>query len=392
MASSTAQVGGPPRGVGLGGLIGLLRHPVRGWVRIAAAPASVGSLLIGTALPLAAIRPAARLVHDLAYGRETMGIIQYRPTAEGAVVTALASWALGVAALVVLALAIAALAPRFGGSGDRAAATKLAVFGSAPFFLASVFLIVPALDFLQLLGLYALVLLASGGRPMMRVPRERAGRVGPAVTAIGFVLAMALLWAGGAIAARWLQPTVKTAGRRVVVRDAPTIAGVTVTAPANTKKDAAAPGTASGGSAVPASSLQSLLPARIGGFARTSVESQSSTSLGVTTADAKGTYVEGTDSFTLTVTDAGQPGALATSNSVIAGEVNRVTDAGYQHSRVVDGVRIVEKWTHADHGGSYSRTVASRFTVEAQGTAPSIDVLKAAVGAIDARRLTALAP
>ena len=391
-ASSVAAQGGPARGIGVAGLVGVLRHPVRGWSRIAAAPDGAGSLLIGAALPLAAIRPAARLVHDLAFGRETMGIIQYRPTTAGAVVTALATWALAVTAVLLLSLVIAALAPRFDGSRDRVAALKLASYGCAPYFIASIFLLVPAIDFLQILGLYAFPLLAIGVRPMMHVPRERAGRVGPLIAGIALILGAAQLWAAGAIATRWLEPTIKTAGRRVVVKNAPTIAGVAVTAPANTKANAAAPGIENGGAAVPASSLQALLPARVGGFQRTSVDSQSSTSLGVTTANAKGTYIEGTDSFTLTITDAGQPGALATSNSVIAGELNRVTDAGYQRSRVVDGVRIVEKWNNADRGGGYSRTVVGRFTIEAAGTAPTIGTLKAAVGSVDQRRLAILAP
>lgn len=389
MATNVRQQRG---GVGPGAVITLFLHPHRGWRRIDGAAATVGSLIIGGAVPLAGLRAGVGLIHDLAYGRGSMGIIQYRPTTAGAIAAAIVSWLAGIVALIVLALAIAALAQRFGGRRDRTAAVKLAVIGSSPFFLASVFALVPVLAGFELLGVYALLLLALGAAALMRVPEERGAPFAGAALGLAALLAILLIVIDNAVARLSLQPTVKTAqGRRVVVT-APAISGVLLTAPANTKKGAQAPGTIAGtAGSIPASSLQPLLPAGFAGFQRTTVESHSTISAGVASADAKGTYVRGTDSVTLTITDAGQPGALATSNSVIAGDVNRVTDSGYQRSHLVNGVRVIEKWSNSDHGGSYSRTVAGRFTVEAQGTAPSIDTLRGAVASVDQVRLGALA-
>lgn len=378
-------------GAGWGSVAALLRRPHRGWRHIERAPASSIGLLVGLGVPLAAIGPAAQLVHDLVYGRSSVGIIQYRPTAGGAIVTALIGWAASLAALALLALAVGALGRRFGGDGERRAAVKVAVFGASAFFLSAAFAILPAIAFLQLLGLYSLFVLAIGAPRLMKVPVERAPSFGAAVAAVALVLAVALLLGQAWVAGRSLEPTVKSAGKRVVITGAPAIAGARLTALPNRKKDAAAPGAAvAAAGVVPASTLQMLLPTGVGGFSRTSVQSQSTIAGGVASAQADGTYVADTNSFTLTITDAGQSSALATTNSVIAGETERRNDAGYERSRIENGIRITEKWSNADHGGSYSRTVAGRFTVEARGTAPGIETLRQAVASVDARRLAAL--
>ena len=377
------------------GVWSLMRHPQAGWSRLYTAPMRAGGL-VATAAALATIGPIAWLVHDLAFGRGAMGIIQYRPTVPGAVATAVAAWLFSLGAAMLLAAAIDRLAPVFGGTRNSVAALKVAVYGAAPFWLAGVFAVLPQTGWLQLLGLYSLPLIVAGTPVLMHAAGERAGIAGASAGALAFVLAVAALVGAAAVAASVTRPTIKTAHGREVVTGVPGIADARLSAPANTKDQAVAPGTAvaataSPGAAVAASALQSLLPERIGGFSRSAVESQSSVMAGIATADAKGTYVEGANSFTLTIADAGQPGALATSNSVVAGEVNRVTDTGYQRSRLVNGVRVTEKWDGASHGGSYGRTVAGRFTVEAQGTAPSIDVLRGAVAAVDQARLAALA-
>lgn len=382
-----------PSGPQRGGIGTVLRHPIRGWAAAARSPSSPGALLLGVAAPMAAIGPVARLIHALAFGSGSMGIIQYRQTPGGAIATALVGWLAALAAVWLLALAIEGTAPLFGGTRDRLAATKVAVFGSSAWWLASGFAVLPALGFLQILGAYSLLLWFAGAPVLMRGAEDRASAQGLTADAIAIVLLVASLGVTALVGRASLQPTVKTAHRRVVVRDAPAIAGSRLTAPATDKRHAIAPGAAAaaGQPSVPASSLAALLPTRIAGFARTTLESRSNVSAGVVSADAKATYTRETNSFTLTIADAGAPGALATDNSVIAGEVDRTTDAGYRRSQVVNGVRIIEKWNHADHGGSYSRAVAGRFTVEAQGTAPAIDTLRAAVAAVDQRRLAALA-
>jgi hypothetical protein len=321
-----------------------------------------------------------------------MGIIEYRPTVAGAAATALVGWLLSLALLAVLMLAIARLGRRFGGTGDRRQAARAAVFGSSAFLATGLFAAVPAVSFLQLLGLYSLFLLAVGAPRLMKTGEESASSFGGAVAGLALVLAIALLVVVGLVARQSLEPTVTSDGHRVVVADAPAIPHSRLSAPATSKKGAVPPGTAAAAAGVvPASSLQVLLPMGVEGFTRTAVQSQSSVTGGVASATAAGTYVADTNSFTLTITDAGRPGALATTNSLVAGEVNRQTDSGWQRSRVIGGVRYEEKWSNADHGGSFSRTVAGRFTVEARGTAATIGTLRAAVAAVDAGRLAALA-
>jgi uncharacterized membrane protein (DUF485 family) len=376
-------------GGGWGAVGAVWRRPHRGWRRIERAPGSVAGLFVTIAMPLAAIGPLAMLFHDLRYGRGRMGIIQYRPTVAGAAAPALLGWLLSLALLAVLMLAIGGLSRRFGGTGDRLPAARAAVFGSSAFFAAGLFAALPAVSFLQLLGLYSVFLLAVGAPRLMKTPDASASSFGAAVAVLAVVLAAILFVVVGLIARQTLQPTVTSEGHRIVVAGAPAIPGSKLSAPATSKKGAAPPGTAAAAGVVSASSLQALLPTAIEGFTRTAVQSQSSVTGGVASATAEGTYVADTNSFTLTITDAGQPGALATTNSLVAGEVDKQTDTGWQRSHVVGGVRINEKWSNADHGGSFSRSVAGRFTVEARGTAPTIGTLRAAVAGVDATRLAA---
>jgi hypothetical protein len=55
------------------------------------------------------------------------------------------------------------------------------------------------------------------------------------------------------------------------------------------------------------------------------------------------------------------------------------------------GNMVNEEWDNQSKSGSYSVMIASRFAVEARGSAPSIDVLKSAVGAVNLGQVQALA-
>jgi Yip1 domain len=91
------------------------------------------------------------------------------PSLAGALVTYLS----GCAMVYVLALIIDALAPNFGARKDFASALKLAVYSCTPVWLTGIFLLVPGLSFLVILGLYGIYLLGVGLPILMRVPSEK---------------------------------------------------------------------------------------------------------------------------------------------------------------------------------------------------------------------------
>jgi hypothetical protein len=110
------------------------------------------------------------------------------PSLAGALVVYLSSFAI----VYVLARIIDALAPRFGGRKDFAGALKLAVYSSTSVWLAGVFLLVPGLSFLVILGLHGAYLLWTGLPVLMRVPPEKALPYAAVVAGCGLIMAVGL--------------------------------------------------------------------------------------------------------------------------------------------------------------------------------------------------------
>jgi hypothetical protein len=88
-------------------------------------------------------------------------------------VIALARYLLSFVAVYLLALIIDALAPSFGARRDFASALKLTVYAATPIWLSGVFLLLPALADLTVLGLYAVYLLWTGIRALIKPAPER---------------------------------------------------------------------------------------------------------------------------------------------------------------------------------------------------------------------------
>jgi hypothetical protein len=106
----------------------------------------------------------------------------------GALVTYVAAFAF----VYVLAFIIDLLAPAFAARKDFASAFKLSVYCYTPVWLAGVFLLVPGLSFLVILGLHGLYLLATGLPVLMQAPPGKTLSYTAAVGACAIVLAVGL--------------------------------------------------------------------------------------------------------------------------------------------------------------------------------------------------------
>ena len=91
-----------------------------------------------------------------------------------------------------MALIIDALAPSFQAQKNFPNALKLSVYSHTPFWLAGIFLLIPGLSFLTLLGFYGLYLLWLGLPPLMRAPSDRALVYAAAVVLCALLLALAI--------------------------------------------------------------------------------------------------------------------------------------------------------------------------------------------------------
>jgi hypothetical protein len=367
----------------------ILLEPKAEWARIDAEPDTVAGIFTKWVLILAAIPAVAGLIGALVFGYGAFGFV-YRPPVAVAVGGAVLRYVLTLSGVFVLALIIDALAPQFGGSKNRVQAMKVAAYSATASWLAGVFGIMPALAILGLLGLYSLYLLYLGLPRLMRVAEDKALPYTLVTIAAAIVLALVVTAIIAPISAMFI-------GRSMYGPAAAAGAG-TVAVPGGgsvdlSKLQETANKLQAGQQtkALAPSALQTLLPAALGNYKRTEISSAGANAGVVGGSEAEARYENGGDSIRLKVTDMAAAGAIAALGSALNVESSSQTATGYEKTGNVGGRMTSEKWDSKSRDGSYSVVVASRFMVEAEGTVPSVDALKQAVGAVGIDRLEALA-
>lgn len=364
----------------------LITKPAETWPAIAAEPASPSELITKVAVPLAAIGPVAGFIHGQLWGYGALGF-SYKPGLMAGLSTAVVTYILGLIGVIVLALVADWLAPKFDGTSDRTSAFKLIVWGATVSWACGVFQLIPGLGILGLLGLYSLYLFYTGATPLMKVPQDKSA----AYTAVTVLAAVVLYFVVAAVSAPVIalfggglagsvssseSGTLTLPGGGTIDSGKIAEAGKQVQAAANGQKVA-----------VDASKLQALLPGSIGGYQRTAVESQA---LGGMGSQAEGTYTQGEKSFRLKVVDMSGLGAIAGIGAAMGVNESKEDADGYSKTSTVNGQMQTEEWNKTDSRGKFGTMIATRFMVEAEGQAGSIDELKAAVAAVDAGALAGL--
>ncbi len=103
---------------------------------------------------------------------------------------AIVHYVLAFVMVYVLALITDALAPTFGGQKNQSNALKLAVYSMTPAWLVGVFLLIPSLRILGILGLYSLYLFWVGVPALMKAPGEKSVPYTAAVVVCGIVITL----------------------------------------------------------------------------------------------------------------------------------------------------------------------------------------------------------
>jgi hypothetical protein len=368
----------------------IVMKPAETWPVIADEPATPGDLLTRYALPLIAIGPLAGFIGGQLFGFGMFGF-SYRPGLVASLTSAIIGLVMGVISVVIVGLVADFLAPKFGGTSDRTSAFKLVVYSMTAAWLAGIFQLVPMLGILGILGLYSLYLFYTGATPIMKVPQDQA----ISYTAVTVIAAIVLNLIAAAL-------TTAIAG---MIFGAAALTGA-ITSSASSDGEVIIPGVgtidtgkmeeaakkleqASTGEVRPIalSELQALLPASLGAYQRTSIETAGAGAIG---SQAEGTYQSGDKTIRLKIVDMSGLGALAGLGSAMGVEQSREDADGYERTGTVDGAMQSEKWNTRDSRGSFGRAIANRFMVEAEGEATSIDELKAAVATIDKGKLESL--
>jgi len=388
---------------------GILLKPKAEWPKIAAEPATIGSIYSGYVVYLAAVPVLCALIGSLVFGYGFAGVT-YRPSIAGALTTAVVQYALQLGGIYVFALIIDGLAPRFGGQKDNISAFKLAAYAATASWLAGVFTLMPGLSFLSILGLYSLYLLYAGAPILMKVPADRALSYTALIIVVGIVIAIVI----GALATCVLpHPGPSSQGELSGKLNLP--GGVSVDMgklgeaakrmeQMSKQMERQAAGGGQNGeppesdtgdanlAAIAPNDLKALLPASLpGGFGRTELTTSTGGAAGLAFGNAKAVYTKGNARITLSLTDMGAMGAFAALGSAFGANASEETETSYSKMGEVDGRMTTEKFDSQSKDGSYSVIVADRIMVDAEGTGAPMAALKSAVQAVNLGRAEALA-
>jgi len=162
----------------------ILLTPRTEWKVIEQEQETLPNLLVTYVAILAAIPEVAHFIGQSLIG----GYTPIVPSLMRAVIVYLVTFAM----VYIIAGVIDLLAPRFGGRKNFANAVKLSVYSHTPLWLAGVFLLIPGLNFLLILGLYGLYVLWTGLPLLMQIPDDKALPCAAAVTACALIPAIVL--------------------------------------------------------------------------------------------------------------------------------------------------------------------------------------------------------
>ena len=143
---------------------GIIVSPKTEWPIIAGEPGDVSYLFSNYVAILAAIPAVCGFIGKLLIGLPPVG----------ALIAAVIGYLLTFVSIYIVAWIVNLLAPTFASQKDFPSALKVTVYSYTPSWLAGVFLLIPGLSFLTILGLYGLYLLYLGLPPVMKTPPEKA--------------------------------------------------------------------------------------------------------------------------------------------------------------------------------------------------------------------------
>jgi len=177
----------------------ILLSPQQEWQAIDEEETSIGGLVTGYIVPLAAIGPVASLIGMEIFGISVPSVGTFRVPIGAALRQGIAQYVMALVGVFVLALIIDKLAPYFRVEENRYQALKIAAYSSTPVWIVGIVGLIPALSILRLLGLfYSPYLLYLGLPTLMRVPQHKV----MGYTVVVIMCAVVLFFLIGVIAAQ----------------------------------------------------------------------------------------------------------------------------------------------------------------------------------------------
>jgi len=169
----------------------MLVAPTTEWPVIAKEPGDPVFLFGNYVAVLALIPAIAGFIGTSIVGVSTPGGAVRVPFPAG-LFNAMFGYVLAFVMVYALALIIDALAPSFAGEKNFSNALRLSVYSCTPLWLAGIFMVVPGLRFLVVLGFYGFYILWSGLPSLMKSPPGRSLVYAASAVACALVLTVAL--------------------------------------------------------------------------------------------------------------------------------------------------------------------------------------------------------
>jgi hypothetical protein len=176
-------------------VIGILGRPRAEWTIIERERGDLSYLLNSYVAILAAIPALSGLIGFVAIGVGMPNVGTVRVPVFPGLLGAVFGYLFAFVAVYLLAVIINLLAPKFEASKDFSAALKLAVYSCTPVWLTGVFLLVPGLWFLTVVGFYGCYLLWRGLPVLMKAPEEKTTGYAMVIICSAVIIRVLIAWA-----------------------------------------------------------------------------------------------------------------------------------------------------------------------------------------------------
>ena len=173
----------------------ILLEPKKEWEIISRETTNTSELYKSYIMPLAAIGPVASIIGMSIAGLSIPLAGTFRLPITTSVGSAVVQYILSLVAVYILALIVDFLAPNFSGEKNSDQALKLAAYSYTAGWLSGIFMMVPALGFFMILGLYGLYLIYTGIPVLMKAPREKALGYTVTVVIAAVIISVIISWA-----------------------------------------------------------------------------------------------------------------------------------------------------------------------------------------------------
>jgi hypothetical protein len=150
----------------------ILLTPQSEWPVIEREPGDPPYLFVNYVAYLAAIPAVCGFIGMAIIGISLPVVGTLRISLVSALIFVVVSYLMAFVTVYVVALIIDALAPTFGATRNSANALKLTVYSYTPIWLVGIFMLIPGLWFLRILGIYGLYLMWLGLPVLMKAPAK----------------------------------------------------------------------------------------------------------------------------------------------------------------------------------------------------------------------------